>query len=493
MQKKPDQKPNVILICADQMRADCIVSAGHPVIQTPYLNQLCMRGTRFDRAYAACPSCVPARASLYTGLNQRTHGRVGYQDAVPWNYPVTLAGEFSKNGYQTQAIGKMHVYPERSLMGFHNVVLHDGYLHVARSQNARNLEMIDDYIPWLSKQLGRQADYFEHGLNCNSYTARPWDKEEYLHPTNFIVHEAIKFLKERDETKPFMLYLSFHRPHPPLDPPAWAFEQYMNIKMPPPPVGKWTEMLKPWHQNHAPDLSCGILTEEQLRRARAGYYGHITHMDHQINRFLEILHEFGVAQNSYVCFLADHGDMLGDHNLYRKSLPYEGSARVPLIISGPGIKRNCASKELIELSDVMPTLLECADLPIPESIEGHSFLPLAKGEKANGERQFVHGEHPIFMGGGMQYIVKDSYKYIWFSKDGHEQLFNLNTDPQEMEDLSKHSSSKETLTSLRNLLVKELSGREEGYSDGSKLITGRPARNVLSHALPSSDDRKKSG
>ena len=132
----PD-RPNVVLIMVDQWRGDCLSIDGHPVVQTPYLDQLALEGARFARAYSATPTCIPARAALFTGLTQRSHGRVGYQDGVPWDYAITLAGEFTRHGYQTQAVGKMHVYPERSQMGFQNVILHDGYLHYARRRRPR--------------------------------------------------------------------------------------------------------------------------------------------------------------------------------------------------------------------------------------------------------------------------------------------------------------------------------------------------------------------
>ena len=129
-------KPNIVLFCVDQWRGDCLSIDGHPVVHTPTLDQLALNGCRFSHAYTAVPSCIAARASLFTGLTPRTHGRVGYQDGVPWDYPVTLAGEFTRQGYQTEAIGKMHVYPERSLIGFQHVILHDGYLHYAAPKAA---------------------------------------------------------------------------------------------------------------------------------------------------------------------------------------------------------------------------------------------------------------------------------------------------------------------------------------------------------------------
>src|SRR5262249_28583257 len=128
-QGDPVPGPNVVLIVADQWRGDCLSAAGHPVVRTPYLDALAARGARFERAYSAVPSCIPARAALHTGLAQRNHGRVGYLDGVPWTYPVTLAGEFSRAGYQTHSIGKLHVNPERNRIGFDSVELHDGFLH----------------------------------------------------------------------------------------------------------------------------------------------------------------------------------------------------------------------------------------------------------------------------------------------------------------------------------------------------------------------------
>lgn len=474
------KQPNVVLICVDQWRGDCLSIDGHPVVSTPYLDSLALSGTRFSRTYTATPTCIPARAALFTGLSQRTHGRVSYKDGVPWDYQTTLAGEFTRGGYQTQAIGKMHVFPERSQLGFQNVILHDGFLHYARSKN-RDLASIDDYLPWLREQTGDpHADYFDNGLNCNSCVVRPWDKEERLHPTNWAVTQGIQFLRRRDPRKPFFLYLSLHRPHPPLDPPQWAFDQYIDAPMPDPPVGDWADMFEPFYQSQQADLNVGKMNPVLLRRARAGYYGHMSHIDGQINRFLESLREFDAA-DTYVCFVSDHGDLMGDHHLFRKSVPYEGSARVPLILSGPQsskIAKGAVRDEVAELRDVMPTLLDCAGLPIPESVEGRSLLPAARGEDVSW-RDCIHGEHGVFAGGAAHYVTDGKEKYIWWSRDGREQLFDLRNDPQELHDLANEASPR--VERWRRALIEELKGREEGFTDGETLIAGRPTRAVLSH------------
>ena len=477
-------QPNVILIMVDQWRGDCLSIDNHPVVHTPFLDGLALTGARFRRAYVATPTCIPARAALFTGQSPATNGRVGYQDGVPWNYPVTMAGEFTRHGYQTQAIGKMHVYPERSQMGFQNVILHDGFLHYAR-RNYPNHDRIDDYLPWLRAQLGRDADYFDHGVNCNSVIARPWDKPEHTHPTNFVFTQAIDFLRRRDPRKPFFLYLSLHRPHPPYDPPAWAFEQYLNAPMPDPPVGDWADMLAPYATPHKPDPFVGAVDPNVLRRAKAGYYGHMTHIDHQINRFMEVLVDYNVygaaAENdTYLCFVSDHGEMMGDHQLFRKGFPYEGSARVPMVLTGPpvsGIQANSAHDGVAALRDVMPTLLDCAGLPIPESVEGKSLLPVARGEAAT-VREYLHGEHTL-LGQSIQWLTDGHEKYVWFSSDDHEQLFNLDDDPAELHNLA--SSATERTAHWRERLMQELAGREEGFVDGGRLVAGRPVQPCLAH------------
>ncbi|MEK7476147.1 MAG: arylsulfatase [Candidatus Coatesbacteria bacterium] len=484
-------RPNVLLICADQWRGDCLSIEGHPALHTPWLDQLALGGVRFTRAYSAVPTCIAARVALFTGLAQGSHGRVAYADGVPWRYPVTLGGEFTRHGYDTIAIGKMHAYPERNRVGFKRVILHDGYLHFGRNAHRKRLAAVDDYLPWLARQLGRKADYFDHGINCNSHVARPWDKPEYTHPTNWAVSQAVDYLVNRDGRKPFFMFLSFHRPHPPYDPPAWAFEQYLHADMPGVPAGDWATAARlgeltgrdfsgsdPWINARRPDTPWGIVRPEILRRARAGYWGLMTQIDHQVNRLLETLDEMRVLGDTWVCFVSDHGELMGDHHFFRKSMPYEGSARVPLILSGPGgsgLLRNAALAQPVELRDVMPTLLECAGLPVPASVEGRSLLPLARGGTP-AWREYVHGEHGAF-GQSVQWIATGREKYVWFSGTGAEQFFDLAADPTESRDLAPSGDPR--LLRWRAALIRELEGREEGFVRDGALVPGRPVRATL--------------
>jgi len=476
-------QPNLILIMADQWRGDCLSCGvnGHPVVQTPYLDQLACDGVRFTSAYTSTPSCIPARASLHTGMSQTSHGRVGYRDAIPWDYPVTMAGELTRHGYHTQAVGKMHVFPERSQMGFQNVILHDGYLHYSRHRG-RDLALVDDYLPWLRDQVGHEADYFDHGLNCNAYVARPWDKEEYLHPTNYVTSQAIDFFRRRDPRKPFFLFVSYHRPHPPYDPPGWAFDMYRDMEMPPVPAGDWSDVMEPYAQPSRPDCFVDQVDPRVLQRARAGYYGHMSHIDGQINRLIEVLGEYGLADNSYILFTADHGEMLGDHNMWRKAYPYEGSAHVPFVLRGPqggGLAPGAVCDKPVELRDIMPTLLSAAEIPVPDSVEGKNVLPLAQGRSA-AWREYLHGEHTV-LGQSLQYVTDGRCKYVWFSGSGHEQFFDLAVDPHELRDLARVPEQAERVALWRNRLISELADREEGFVEEGDLIAGRPVSPVLRH------------
>jgi arylsulfatase A-like enzyme len=208
----------------------------------------------------------------------------------------------------------------------------------------------------------------------------------------------------------------------------------------------------------------------------------MTHIDQQVNRFVEVLEDFGAYDDTFICFVADHGELIGDHHLFRKYFPYEGSARVPLILRGPrgaGIRRNAAFSPVVELRDVMPTLLDCAGLPIPEAVEGRSFLPIARGEDCEW-RDHVHGEH-VILGQSVQWVTDGHEKYVWFSGTGHEQLFDLDGDPQELHDLAGEATAAGRVAHWRGVLMEEMVGREEGFIDGERLIPGRPVNPCLAH------------
>ena len=478
-------KPNIVLIMVDQMRGDCLGVNGNEFIETPNLDMMATEGYNFENAYTAVPSCIASRTSILTGMSQKSHGRVGYEDGVSWNYKNTIASEFSKAGYHTQCIGKMHVYPERNLCGFHNIMLHDGYLHFARNKEGKastQIEQCDDYLKWFREKKGHNVDLIDIGLDCNSWVSRPWGYEENLHPTNWVVNESIDFLRRKDPSKPFFLKMSFVRPHSPLDPPKFYFDMYKDEELPEHLMGDWAN--KEDEENRGKDINCvkGIINKKTLKRAKAAYYGSITHIDHQIGRFLIALSEYGELNNTIFLFVSDHGDMMGDHNWFRKGIPYEGSSRVPFFIYDPGNllkgKKGKVFDEVLELRDIMPTLLDFAHISIPDSVEGLSLKDLIE-ERNSTWREYIHGEHS-FGEDSNHYIVTKRDKFLWFSQRGEEQYFDLEKDPKELTNLINSEEYKDRIDYLRKILIKELEGREEGYTDGNKLLKGYPV-STLKH------------
>lgn len=485
--KQTTQRPNIILIMCDQMRGDCLGIAGHPDVKTPYLDSIASRGVRFSNAYSACPSCIPARAALLTGMSQKRHGRVGYQDGVAWDYPQMLPQILRENGYHTEAIGKLHVHPPLRRCGFNHVTLHDGYLGYYRRPEIpwRDHQLAHDaYLKWLKRSVGYDADVTDTGVECNSWITHPWCYPETTHPTYWTVSEGIDFLERRDPDLPFFLMLSFVRPHPPWDAPATYFDLYKDKALRLPVTSDWGEPEKTEQCGRVYDSRFGSADPELRHEGQAGYYASITQMDHQIGRFLQALERQQILEDSILLFVSDHGEMLFDHGLFRKAVPYQGSVHIPLIFR---VGRNLApdhvpastNDAVVELRDIAPTLLDYAGITKPLCMDGSSLRSCLESDHGQ-VRAYLHGEHA---GGEISnhFIVTPQDKYIWFSSSGREQYFDLQNDPYEQHDLIEDPSVQARITTLRNHLIDELAWREEGYSDGHKLIAGKEAVAVLQH------------
>ncbi|MCC7494483.1 MAG: arylsulfatase [Fimbriimonadaceae bacterium] len=469
----PTERPNLLLLVVDQWRGDALGVAGHPTVETPHLDLLARSGTRFTQAYAACPSCIAARAALFTGLSPRHNGFVGYRDGVPWRYATTLAGTLAAGGYHTTCVGKMHVHPPRNLLGFHNVVLHDGYTHFERRQWPE-FGQIDDYTVWLRQRLGSgYADHIDTGLGCNGYAVRPWTYDDLLHPSSWVVTESIDFLRRRDTSKPFFLMASFHRPHPPLDPPRWCLDRYLRKSLPPINLGDWVDhQLPPQRGFDSPVPQ----SADEIDLARRAYYAQLSHIDHQLNRLVMTLYEHNVLDNTAICFVADHGEMLFDHHHVAKSLPYDASARVPLLLRLPQqAGAGTVVDRPVALRDIFPTFCDLAGLPRPAGLDGASLLPFTRGEQP-AWRPWLHGEHaagPL----SNHWLTDGRQRYIWFSQSGREQLFDLVSDPTDRHDLAAARPAE--VTTWRQRLVGELQDRPEGYVAGGQLVVGRPVSSTL--------------
>ena len=449
-------QPNILLIITDHFRGDCLARLGHPVAETPHLDSLSLKGATFTQAYTPCPSCVPARRSLMTGLSPYSQGMVGYKDGEPWDYDTTLAGELTRAGYQTINIGKTHFHPPRLHLGFEQLITPA------------------DYGEWLACQPGIEVEKFAHGVPGNSWMARPNHLPEHLLEETWFVGQSLNFLGKRDPTRPFFLCLSFNGPHPPWCPPQVYYDQFIDRPMPEPVIGDWAQR----HDEEAEyplDVNAwrGKIPDHLNQRARAAYFAYLAFLDAQIGRLTETMHRNGLLDNTFLLFTSDHGEMLGDHHLWRKTYAYEASARIPFIARPPRqleVERNVEIPLVVGWEDIMPTFLEVAGTPVPSSVEGKSILPLLKGETA-AWRSYYHGEHsPCYHAeNANQFLTDGHWKYIWNPINGEEQLFYLDDDPHECHNLANVSDGQGPLEEWRQRLVQQLAHREEGLSDGQRL------------------------
>jgi arylsulfatase len=453
----PDSRPNFLIIMTDQQRGDCLSAAGHPVLLTPNMDAIGGLGVRFSRAYSTCPVCVPARRTFLSGQHPSTHG-VFNNSNTEWEGP-SLPGILRDAGYQTEWVGRgMHQTPPDKRYGFEHMVFKDH-------------RVPDDYDTFVN---GRQPDggggYYGTGVMHNDWTARPWHMDESLHATNWSVNESLRFLDRRDTSCPFFLVTSILAPHPPLVPPTFYFDRYLRQDLPSPSIGDWTT--PPKNDGVGLDASSERvnLQGEMLRSAQAGYFGLINHIDDQIRRLLNPVDgiQRRTNRNTVVIYISDHGEMLGDHYRWRKSLPYEGSAHIPFMIQAPdrfGLRAGTVDTTPVCIEDIMPTVLEMADADIPKEIDGQSLLPLMR-DGSPLDRPYLHLETaPTY-----QCLTDGKEKFIWYVEDGHEEFFDLTGDPHEERNLIRTS---DRVSWWRSEMVSVLAGRPEGFSDGKTLIAGR--------------------
>lgn len=458
-----DARPNILLIMTDQQRGDCLGIDGHPVLQTPFLDNLAESGVRFSNGYSACPVCTPARRTVLTGRKPSRHGvLVNHNAPLPW---PTMAGELQEAGYQTHLVGKSHWGPDPLDVGFDSAT-------TAGGPRAPGPGQTNDYQQFLHENgitSPRASD--AHGCYGNGYPSRPWHLEERLHFSNWVADRTIDLIDNCDEDRPFFIWANFIHPHQPLTPPQFYYDKYMGMDLPEPVVGDWARVFDQPQRGLNPEPWRISVEPEVTKQMRAAYYGCIEHIDHQIARM--IWHGM-LPKNTVVAFASDHGEMLGDHQWLRKRNPFEPSARVPFLVRFPesyGIQSGQVIDKPVELMDLMPTFLDAAGVDIPVTVDGESLVPLMKDE-SSAWRDFVHGEccNVPSSNSGMQYVTDGKRKFAWFPGKDEELFFDLEEDPQEVRNLSNDPDRAIEVATWRGHLIAQLGDRPEGFTDGEKLI-----------------------
>ncbi|MBI5095161.1 MAG: arylsulfatase [Candidatus Hydrogenedentes bacterium] len=473
------RRPNILLLMDDQHRGDCVGVDGNAVIRTPNLDRLAKEGAWFHRAYSTTPTCTPARTALLTGLGPWRHGMLGMSKMAE-KYPLELPQAMRDAGYYTTGIGKMHYHPQRNGHGLHKLLLDE-------SSREETPEFRSDYRAWFATQAPN-LDFNATGIGWNDYRAKAYALPEELHPTRWTGDTAVRFLETYRRPEPFFLKVSFTRPHSPYDPPERLMNMYADADLPRAKVGAWAG------RNATPGGSSesywqGDLGADQVRHSRQGYYGSVTFVDEQIGRIVETLERRGWLEETFILFLSDHGDMTGDHHLWRKSYPYESSVRIPMLVRWPeGLvsgKRGQTLHQPVEIRDVLPTLLEVAGKGRDGAgLEGRSLIPLAEG-KSKDWRRLIDLEHDICYHPGNHWtaLTDGRWKYIFHARDGEEQLFDMKSDPGEERDLAGDTGHARTLRVWRSKMVEHLAERGEAWVKAGRLAL-RPEAMPLSPNFP---------
>ncbi|MDP6779554.1 MAG: sulfatase-like hydrolase/transferase [Candidatus Latescibacteria bacterium] len=417
------ERPNILFILPDQLRADFLSCYGADFIDTPHIDSLAERGVFYERAYTPSPLCVPARSLLLTGRNAIKNGvltnnqflRPDLGECGIHTWPELLG----EAGYATAAIGKMHFYPWDIGMGFQHKVV---------AEDKRWLLIEDDYQRFLKERGYRKYHGDEHeGYHegKGAVVSRlpyecSWDA--------FVGEETCKYIREYSDDKPFAAMVGFPGPHCPYDPSPEYAEMFDPDDMPDPVPevpenapslrrGNVSGNRQPWN-----GVDYSEFTMAQKKKVRAHYAGLVKQIDDQVGNILQALRETGRLDNTVIVFSSDHGDHLGDHNLIGKGNFYESSIRVPLLVRLPGASGGEPCEGLVSIEDITATLLHLAGCQIPETMDS---VPLpGLGASVQG-RDRVFG---VLSGGCMVY--DGEWKLAKYAS-GEALLFNLREDPGE--------------------------------------------------------------
>jgi choline-sulfatase len=462
---QPVKRPNILFLMDDQHRGDTLGVAGHPVIHTPNIDRLAKEGAYFPKAHCSVPSCIPARASILTGLSPWDDGLFGVHTmALRWPFEQPRA--MHDDGYYAMTIGKNHFHPMRNLHGYDRALIYDGTSYS---------DKVDDYGQWLAR-VAPGVDEHSTGLGWNDRGGKPWPHADYLHPTSWTGQQAVDFINDYHLDRPFFLKVSFHRPHSPYDPIHKWFDYYGKMDLPKAKVGKWAEELYGSFTAPQPATAARAnLGDEVVRNSRQGYYGSISHVDEQIGRVIAALTKRGWLENTLIVFFADHGDMIGDQHLWRKTYAYEGSSRIPMIVRwGSEVldaPRGQVLPQLTELRDVLPTFLDAAGVAAPSSLDGKSLLNLIRG-KTSGWPTQLDMEHSMcyFNENVWTALTDGKFKYIFHSYDCTQQLFDIENDPHELDELSRKPEYAKTLAEWRQRMIDHLSVRGPKWVKDGQLV-----------------------
>jgi choline-sulfatase len=458
-------RPNLLIIMSDEHAPQFSGAYGHPIVQTPHMDRLAAEGVLFENAYCNTPLCTPSRMSFMTG--RYIHNIETWDNTSPLRVDTpTWAHRLRAEGYDAVLSGKQHFIGPDQLHGF-------------SAQLARDLhaETPLEHYEW---------------ENGTPVSPTPWGhlaqagpgRTEEIEVDDQVEEAAIRYLRNpARRERPWVLNASFIAPHFPFIVPQQYWDLYPpeDVDLPRSRPGSIAEQ-HPVYQRMRGMFGLVDFPEEQVRRARAGYYGLITYLDDKIGRLLDVLEETGQRENTLVVYISDHGEMAGEHGMWRKSNFREHSARIPIILSWPGqIPPGRRVSEVVSLVDLVAGMLEATGAPVDATLDGTSLLPLARGDSGpagawKDEAFCEYLAHGVTA--PMAMLRRGRYKLNYSLGDPPE-LFDIEADPDELRDLANDPEFQE----VRDDLCERLLSRWDPISLDQQVRQSQKERRLIERAL----------
>jgi choline-sulfatase len=461
-------RPDILIVMADQLTTAAMPFHGNPVTQAPAMDALAESGVVFDNAYTASPLCTPARASLMTGLlPSNTHSydnAAGFSSELP-----TFAHHLRDEGYRTALSGKMHFCGPDQLHGFEERLTTDIYPA--------------DY-DWTPDWDTTERPHWYHDMSSVT-EAGVTIRTNQLDFDDEVGYAAERWLFEHirsGDQRPFCFVVSFTHPHDPYAVPQEYWDRYDAADIPMPAYGYDQSVTHPHDERlRAVCAMEGVsITDDMVRDARHAYLGAVSYVDDHLARLVETLRVTGRLENTVVILTSDHGDMQGERGLWYKMSFYEGSARVPLVVSAPGRFRPSRVSSPVSTMDLLPTLVGIAggdDDAAAEPLDAESLMPLLRGD--HDDRQVVVAEY--LAEGAIAPIVmyrRGSWKLVHSPVDP-DQLFDLSTDPLERDNRAGDPAAAQVLAELRA----EVAGRWDLERIDREVRESQRRRRLVGEAL----------
>ncbi|PFG29720.1 choline-sulfatase [Paramicrobacterium agarici] len=435
-------RPNILLIVVDQMAHDVISALGHPSVVTPHLDELVDQSAVFENAYCTSPICLPSRASLLTGRLGRNLGIYDNGSELPARVP-TLAHHLNRAGYTTVLSGKMHFAGPDQMHGFDERLTSDS----APASYALTPDWTD----------GATANPGTSVTRLRGDPVQPWSQQ--LAYDEEVLHTSLTRLRAlAADSVPFLLCSSFVHPHDPFIVPAEYWHRYDDVEIPPPndPAVPFDELhpFDQWIQIHH-EADRFPLSEQETQTARRAYFAVVSYVDDLVGRLLAELDRLGLRDDTVVVFTSDHSEMLGEHGMWFKRTYREGSAKVPLLVSGTGVQPG-RRPGVVSLVDLTPTLMEIGNVPDAAAhiaeLDGESLAPVLHDPRSPGRDE---AEFEYLAEGTLEPLLAlraGRYKYVYV-RNQPALLFDLDADPHELRNLAPLPDDAGIVDRLRERLL----------------------------------------